>query len=122
LRFATGLLLLTSLGCTPAWKRAVLAPETEQALRTAQGAYLSGPVSGLYPVRTFEDRDFAYAAALSPDGGRVAYTHLAGDGYRLAVMDVSGEAATRADVVLNPVEFDVEAVAFTPDGASVLTA
>ncbi|HLT28660.1 MAG TPA: hypothetical protein VK013_01355 [Myxococcaceae bacterium] len=119
-----GALLLLALGpaCAPAMKGAVLPDATLQALQGSRDAFLAGPVQAMHPVRTFEDRDFAYAAALSPDGTRIAWVHLGGDGFRLAVADVERHGEDRADVLLNPVEFDVEGLAFTPDGTHLVTA
>lgn len=112
---------LGPVGC--AGTRAVqLAPELVETLASTRGGFLSGPVRAVIPTRVIEDRDFAYAAAFSPDGARVAYIHLDGDGFRLAVAPIDGPREARLDVLLGPGEFDVEGLAFTPDGAHVVTA
>lgn len=118
---AAALLALSFGGC--AGTRAVkLSPEVAQALGAGQGAYLSGDVRAVHRGGVLEDRDFVYAAAFSPDGARVAWVHLGGDGFRLAIAEVEGDPEARRDVLLGPVEFDVEGLAFTPDGAYVSTA
>ncbi len=52
----------------------------------------------------------------------MAWVHLGGDGFRLATAALEGDEKTRRDVLLGPVDFDVEGLAFTPDGAQLVTA
>ncbi len=99
-----------------------LPESTLEALRAHPDAFLSGQVTALADGPVLEQRDFAYTAAFSPDGDAVAFTHLAADGFHLGLYSVSRPEAARWDVRLNPVESDVEALAFTPDGARIATA
>jgi len=102
-------------------RSARLAPEVVQALAASQASFVDGEVGAVHRSVVLEDRDFAYAAAFSPDGTRVAWVHLGGDGFRLATAALEGDEKTR-DVLLGPVDFDVEGLAFTPDGAHLVTA
>jgi WD40 repeat protein len=70
-----------------------------------------------------DSRDFVWSLAFAPNGERVAYTHLGAKVYLLALWGLGGPGPSRlADVEVNPYEFDVEALAFSPDGGLVATA
>lgn len=90
----------------------------------AKGGFVTGTPVGLHPALTLNREDFVYDARPSPDGSRVALARLDVHSYFLSVHDLAkGAGKTRAvDVEVVPLEFDVEALDFTPDGAHVVTA
>lgn len=100
----------------------VLPLEVSSGLKATPGGYLSGEVVGLEDEAVLDRKDFVWTVGFSPDGARVAYTHLAARAYALALWTLEPRPERVADVSLNPPEFDVEALAFSPDGAWVATA
>ncbi|XXF78850.1 hypothetical protein P2318_03560 [Myxococcaceae bacterium GXIMD 01537] len=118
LAVAAGLLGLVGCAHGPA-----LTPEVAARLGETPGGFLAGDPAGLRDGPVLERRDFVYSVAFDAAGGRVAYTHLGPKVYLLGLWAVGGEEPAKlADVKLNPDEFDVEAVAFSPDGGLVATA
>lgn len=115
----TGILgLVTGCAHGPA-----LAPDVAERLAATPSGYLAGAAAGLQDGPVLERRDFVWSLDFSRDGSRVAYTHLGEKNYLLAVWGLGGDVpAPLADVTLNPLEFDVEAVAFSADGTRVATA
>lgn len=112
--------LALSAGCAhgPA-----LAPDVAERLAATPSGYLAGAAAGLEDGPVLERRDFVWSLAFSPDSARVAYTHMGDYDYLLTVWGLGGEAPARlADVTLNSVDFNVEAVAFSADGARVASA
>lgn len=97
---------------------AQLSAELLQTVRASRGAYVSGSVEALGRPVVVDDRDFGYAIAFSPDGERVAFTHLGGRHSMLSIANVA-DGRRWATVEVNPNEFDLEDVAFSPDGAAV---
>ncbi len=100
----------------------------DEAVRAQKGAYISGRILAVDDVAVVEDRDFVYGLALSPDGGRVVHTRLAGETFNVMLWRLppmgSKDAAPQlvSDLPLGHYEFDVEGVAFSPDGSVFVTA
>ncbi len=90
----------------------------------AKGGFVTGTPVGLHKPLALNREDFVYDAKPSPDGTKVALARLDVHSYFLALHDLTKEVGkTKAfDVEVVPLEFDVEALDFTPDGAHVLTA
>lgn len=86
------------------------------------GGFLSGEISELAERAVLEERDFVYAIALSPDRQKAAYTHLGSKLTELGVFELSPPPRRVANVPITSNEFDVEAVAFSPDGKAIVTA
>lgn len=99
-----------------------LAPDVEARLTATPGAYLTGSVAGWEREAVLNKRDFIWGLAFSPVGGRVAYTRLGSKFYFLSLWSLGPPPKLLADPQINPYEFDVEGVAFSPDGALVATA
>lgn len=100
-----------------------LAPEVLSGLHGQPGSYVAGRAVGLSDGPLLNNKDFVYSIAFSPDGSRVAYSHLGPKFYQLALWTLGGPApALVADKNINPYEFDIEAVGFSPDGGLVATA
>ncbi len=83
------------------------------------------PLPGQETIRSVElaqvldARDFVYAIALTPAPLAVAYSHLGLQQFQLAIWDGEPQPRRTADVALNPHQHDVEALAFSPDGARI---
>lgn len=106
-----------------------LTPEVVSRLESTPSGYLAGAAAGLEDGPVLERRDFVWSLAFSPDGSRLAYTHLGTKGrssvYWLSLwrLPIPTEGPAKPVLVeLNPYEFDVEAVAFSADGRRVATA
>lgn len=112
-------LALASAGCR------MLAPTPQpvlDALAQAPGAHLAGTPSGLGPPVVLNAEDFVYDAKPSPDAKTVAVSRLGRKFFHLALHGLGGEKPEkRADVEVTPLEWDVDAVEFSPDGAAVAT-
>ncbi len=119
LALAAGLALVG--GCRHA-APGVLPPEVSSRLEATPGGYLSGDVVGLEDEAVLDRKDFVWTMGFSPDGSRVAYTHMAAKMYELALWRLAPAPERLGNLTLNPIEFDVEALAFSPDGAVVATA
>ena len=100
----------------------VLPPEVSSRLEATPGGYLSGDVVGLEEEAVLERKDFVWTVGFSPDGTRLAYSHLGPRSYELSLWQLNGRLERTANVGLNAIEFDVEALAFSPDGTTVVTA
>lgn len=97
-------------------------PTTPEALLTALKAstegYLVGAPVALGVPLVLNREDFVYDAKLSPDGSLAAVSRLGMKSFHLAVHElVTGKA--RSDTAINPLEFDVDALEFSPDGQTV---
>lgn len=114
-----GGLLTAGTGCAHA---PLVAPDVEARLAGSPGGYLAGRVAGLEEAAVLNNQDFIWGLAFSPQGGRVAYTRLGKESYFLSIWALGPPPKQLADPALNPYEFDVEGVAFSPDGALVATA
>jgi WD40 repeat protein len=97
----------------------VTPPQVLQALEG--GGYLSGTPVALGPAQVINREDFVYDARLSPDGQRFAFSRLGLKNFYLTTWKLSPVAEREADVAVNPLEFDVEMLDFSPDGAVVAT-
>ncbi len=106
-----GLLSLAACKTLP-----VTPPSTLRALEN--GGHLRGVPLALGEARVLNREDFVFDAKLNADGSRVAVSRLGGKGFHLSLF----AGARVADPLLNGVEFDVEAVEFSPDGARVAAA
>lgn len=112
--------LLALAGCQHA--APALAPDLTARLESTPGGYLSGEVAGLQDSAVLNRKDFVWAVAFSPDSSRVAYSHLGAREYQLALWTLWPAPTLVADSALNASEFDVEALAFSPDGALLASA
>jgi len=112
-------LVVLGVGC--GHKPQGLAPEVASGLRERPGSYVAGKAVGLSDGPLLNNKDFVYAIAFSPDGSRVAYTHLGPKFYQLALWTLGTPPALVADKNINPYEFDIEAVAFSPDSGLLAT-
>jgi WD40 repeat protein len=122
-RFAPRALMVGMLalaGCQHA--APVLAPDVISRLESTPGAHLAGEVAGLEDAAVLDRRDFVWSLAFSPDASRVAYTHLGAREYLLALWTLRPAPALVVDQVINTSEFDVEALAFSPDGTLLASA
>jgi WD40 repeat protein len=115
-----GLGVVLGVGC--AHKPQELAPEVLSGLRAQPGSYVAGKAVGLGEGPLLNNKDFVYTIAFSADGSRVAYTHLGPKFYQLALWTLGPPPVLVADKNVNPYEFDIEAVGFSPDGGLVATA
>ena len=106
--------LLALAGCRHA--APALAPELASRLESTPGGYLSGQVVGLEDGAVLDRKDFVWTVAFSPDSARVAYTHLGAREYLLALWSLRPTPTRVVDQAINPSEFDLEALAFSPDG------
>ncbi len=83
------------------------------------GRHLVGVPVALGPAVIFNREDFVWDARPSPDGQTVALARLGMRSYFLSLHEVGGRR--RADTVINALEFDVEALDFSPDARFVAT-
>lgn len=112
---AAALALGLAAGCVAPRR---LSPSLVGALQAAPRGFLSGTVVDLGAPTVLEDRDFGYAVAFSPDSRQVAFAHLGSRDFLLSVWTL--EPALRiATVAVNASAFDVEDLAFSPDGSAV---
>ncbi|MDC0710872.1 aspartyl protease family protein [Stigmatella sp. ncwal1] len=112
-------LLALAVGCAHA---PVLAPEMAERLAATPGGYLSGEGKGLEQGPLLNNKDFVWSIAFSPDSTRVAYTHLGAKAYQLALWTLGRPPTLVSDNAINRYEQDLEAVAFSGDGAWLATA
>ncbi|WP_164008846.1 WD40 repeat domain-containing protein [Pyxidicoccus trucidator] len=112
--------LAVGAGCAHAPPK--LAPDVEARLEATPGGYLTGSVAGWQEAVVLNRRDFIWGLAFSPRGGRLAYTRLGSKAYFLSLWSLGPPPTLVADPSINPYEFDVEGVAFSPDGGLVATA
>lgn len=91
-----------------------------QTLAATPGGWLAGSPVALGPPRVLNREDFVYDAKLSPDGAQAAISRLGMKSFHLALHDAASGKAV-ADTAINPLEFDVDALEFSPDGRLVAT-
>jgi hypothetical protein len=116
--WAAGVLMLAA--CRHA--APVLDTALSARLDASPASYLAGDVVGLRDEAVLERRDFVWTLEFSPDRAHVAFTHLAGRDYGLALWRLGAAPARVRDASLNVSEFDVEALAFSADGALLASA
>lgn len=100
----------------------LVTPDVESRLAGTPGGFLSGRVAGVEEAAVLNQADFIWGLAFSPRGGRVAYTRLGKESYFVSIWSLGPPPKLLADPAVNPYEFDVEGVAFSPDGGLVATA
>lgn len=110
---------LAFLGC----RTAAPTPQSAlEALAASPGGHLGGAVSGLGPPVVLNAEDFVYDAKLSPDAKTAAVSRLGPKSFHLALYTLGGqEPQRRGDPAVTPLEWDVDALDFSPDGAHVAT-
>lgn len=109
-------LLLSACASTPRTPEHLVA-----ALAANPSGHLSGTPVALGPPLVLNREDFVWDAKLSPRGDVAALSRLGMQRYHLALHDLSDGGVRFADTAINPLEFDVEALEFSPDGAHVAT-
>ena len=112
------LLLLCFAACRHAAAPPSLSPDLAAQLAATPGAHLSGAARGLTPLAVLDRKDYHYALAWAPGSQAVAFSHLGLRAFQLALWRV-GEKAPRSDRSLGAQDFDVEGLAYAPDGRSV---
>jgi WD40 repeat protein len=84
------------------------------------GTHVVGEPVALGRATVFNREDLVWDAKVSPDGRQVAFARLGMRSYFLAVHD--GAGAKLRDTAINDLEFDVEALEFSPDSKTIATA
>ncbi|HZA51818.1 MAG TPA: aspartyl protease family protein [Myxococcaceae bacterium] len=103
--------------------RAPRVPDLDARVREVPSGYVTGDVSGLERMAVLDNKDFAYAIAVSAGSDGVAFSRMFGKKFHLWLGSVVGrQVRPLADVPINDYVFDVEALAYSPDGAWVVTA
>lgn len=87
-------------------------------LQAKPKSYIAGPVTGLGPLTLLNNEDFVYTVASSDDSKAVALSRMGAKNFYLSLFSM-GSAVPSADVPINVTDFDVEALAFSPDGKTV---
>lgn len=112
---ALALLLISACKTVP-----VTPPSVLEALAASPSAHLEGVPLALGNAVTLNREDFVYDAKLSNDGKRAAVSRLGMKSFHVSLHDaVTGARAS--DTAINPLEFDVDALEFSPDGKLVAT-
>lgn len=91
----------------------------------AEGGFITGTPVGLTRPVFLNREDLVYDARFSPDGQRVALSRLDAKSYFLSVHRLRDGAPgheRQVNVEVVPLEFDVEALEFSPDGQLLVTA
>jgi WD40 repeat protein len=107
------LLVLSACKTVPVTPRSVLSALTPDR-------HLAGVPIALTPAATLNSEDFVYDARLSPDGTRAAVSRLGMKSFHVAIHDAR-TGKSLSDTAINPLEFDVDALEFSPDGKTVAT-
>ncbi|MFT3710343.1 MAG: WD40 repeat domain-containing protein [Archangium sp.] len=97
-------------------------PVTPQSVLAAlvPGKTISGTPIALGPAVTLNAEDFVYDAKLSPDSKHAAVSRLGMKSFHLALHDAT-TGKSLSDTAINALEFDVDALEFSPDGNTVAT-
>lgn len=98
------------------------APGALAALASQPGSHLKGDAVAFGEPLVLNREDFVYAADVAPSGDVVAFLRLGIKGFSLSVFELRPATRQRFDARVCSVEFDAEAVAFSPDGQSVAVA
>lgn len=114
--------LLTSMLALAGCRHAPPLPDDVKAkLAASPGAYLTGKVLELRDPQLLNNEDFVYDAKPSPSSKSVAVSRLGAKTYQLTLwaLEAGDEGAPKqlADVSVNPYEFDVDSLEWSPDGA-----
>ncbi len=80
------------------------------------GAYLTGAPTGLHPVKVLNEEDFIYDLKFSSNSQKVALSRLGMKSFDVLVWQLSDPLKEVSSAAVNPHEFDVESVDFSPDG------
>lgn len=80
------------------------------------GAYLTGAPVGLHPARILNDTDFVYDVKWAADSHHLALSRLGMKSFDLLVWANAQPPQQVSQAPVNRHEFDVESVAFSPDG------
>ncbi len=96
-------------------------PTAERGVTLGPGDYLTGEVAALGDPLVLNREDYVYDAALTADGRSLAFSRLGEKSFFLSLFTLGPPPARVADVPVNTYEFDVEALAWAPDGAWVAT-
>lgn len=94
-------------------------PEALAALQARPGAYLRGTVAALGSPQVLNREDFVWDTKISPDSKSVAVSRLGMKSFHLSLFGLEDPKKARADVVVNALEFNVEGLDWSPDGALV---
>lgn len=96
-------------------------PSVLASLASSPGGHLTGPVVALAAPRVLNREDFVWDTKASPDARTVAISRLGMKSFHLALYSMDEGTKPRVDVAVNPLEFNVEALDWSPDGALVAT-
>lgn len=98
----------------------VTPPSVLAALAASGSGHLEGVPLTLGPAVMLNREDFVYDAKLSLDGKRAAVSRLGMKSFHVSLHDAATGTRT-SDTAINPLEFDVDALEFSPDGKLVAT-
>ena len=111
-------ILVVAAGCRTFPKNS---DATLTALAAANDAYLSGTPIALGERVVLNREDFVYDAKPSPDSKLIALSRLGPKSFHLTLHELTTPPTQRSDTAINPLEFDVDSLEFSPDGARVAT-
>ena len=94
-------------------------PEALAALQAKPDGHLSGTVAALGSPQVLNREDFVWDTRASPDSKSIAVSRLGMKSFHLALFGLEDTKKARADVVVNALEFNVEGLDWSPDGALV---
>ncbi len=94
-------------------------PELLKSLADKPGAHLTGAVTELSSPQVLNREDFVWDARPAPDARSIALSRLGMKSFHLSLFGLEDPKKPRADVVVNALEFNVEAIDWSPDGALV---
>lgn len=94
-------------------------PQVLEALKAKPGGHLTGTVAALGSPQVLNREDFVWDTRASPDSRSVAVSRLGMKSFHLSLFGLEDPKKPRADVVVNALEFNVEALDWSPDGALV---
>lgn len=94
-------------------------PKVREALKARPTGHLSGTVVALGAPTVLNREDFVWDTRAAPDSRSVAVSRLGMKSFHLSLFGLESPAKPRADVVVNALEFNVEALDWSPDAALV---